>query len=276
MDEARRAGGEARQKLRAKPVRAAVQDVVIAPSNLFLTIHESVGHATELDRALGWEANFAGTSFVKPHMLGALRYGSELMTIRADRAQPGGLATIGFDDDGAPASSAEFDIVERGDFKNFQMALGQAHLIGLPRSNGCAYADSPTAFPIQRMPNISLQPNPAPCSLDDLIGGVEDGLYIVGAGSWSIDQQRDNFQFGGQLFYEINNGALGDMVQGAAYQGRTLDFWRGLDGIGDASTYELHGVFTCGKAEPMQLAPVSHGAPAARFRGVNVLNTDAG
>ena len=118
------------------------------------------------------------------------------------------------------------------------------------------------------MPNISLAPNPERCSLDDLISGVEDGLYIVGAGSWSIDQQRDNFQFGGQLFFEIKNGALGEMVQGAAYQGRTLDFWRGLDGLGDASTYELHGVFTCGKAEPMQLAPVSHGAPAARFRGV--------
>ncbi len=275
VEEARRGAEEARRKLRAKPVSAGVRDVVIAPSNLFLTIHETVGHATELDRSLGWEANFAGTTFVKPAMLGGLRFGSELMTIQADRAQEGGLATIGYDDDGAPASSANFAIIEKGVFENFQMALGQAHLIGLPRSNGCAYADSPRAFPIQRMPNISLAPNPERCSLDDLISGVDDGLYIIGAGSWSIDQQRDNFQFGGQLFFEIKNGALGEMVQGAAYQGRTLDFWRGLDGLGDASTNELHGVFTCGKAEPMQLAPVSHGAPVARFRGVRILDTNA-
>jgi TldD protein len=275
LEEARRGAEEAQRKLRAKPVRAGPRDVVIAPSNLFLTIHETVGHSTELDRSLGWEANFAGTSFVKPEMLGGLRFGSELMTIRADREQKGGLATIGYDDDGAPASSAAFAIVEKGVFENFQMALGQAHLIGLPRSNGCAYADSPCAFPIQRMPNISLAPNPRRCSMNDLISDIEDGLYIVGSGSWSIDQQRDNFQFGGQLFFEIRNGALGEMVQGAAYQGRTLDFWRGLDGLGDASTYELHGVFTCGKAEPMQLAPVSHGAPVARVRGVRILDTDA-
>jgi TldD protein len=275
IEEARQGAEDAQRKLRAKPVQPGLRDVVIAPSNLFLTIHETVGHSTELDRALGWEANFAGTSFVKPDMLGDLRFGSELMTILADRTQEGGLATIGFDDDGAPASAADFAIVENGVFESFQMALGQAHLIGLPCSNGCAYADSPCAFPIQRMPNISLAPNRALCSLGDLIGGVEDGLYIVGAGSWSIDQQRDNFQFGGQLFFEIRNGALGEMVQGAAYQGRTLDFWRGLDGLGDASTYELQGVFTCGKAEPMQLAPVSHGAPAARFRGVRILDTDA-
>lgn len=274
--EAKRAAREARQKLHAKPVTPGVRDVVIDPTNLWLTIHETVGHSTELDRALGWEANFAGTSFVKPDMLGKLRFGSELITIVADRSQHGGLATIGFDDDGAPREAAEFEIVSKGVFRTYQMALGQAHLIGLERSNGCAYADTPTAFPIQRMPNISLAPNPEPCSLQDLIAGVEDGLYIVGTGSWSIDQQRDNFQFGGQLFFEIKNGRLGEMVRDAAYQGRTVSFWNALDGLGDASTYHLAGTFTCGKAEPMQLAPVSHGAPAARFRGVTVLNTERG
>jgi TldD protein len=273
VGEARRAAEEARQKLGAKPVEAGVNDVVIAPSNLWLTIHETVGHSTELDRALGWEANFAGTSFVKPHMLNALRFGSELMTIKADRSQEGGLSSVAFDDDGAPRESAEFEIVSKGVFRNFQMALGQAHFIGAERSNGCAYADDPTAFPIQRMPNISLAANSEPCSLEEMIGGVEKGVYIVGAGSWSIDQQRDNFQFGGQLFYEIKNGRLGEMLRDVAYQGRTIPFWNSLDGLGDASTYELCGTFTCGKAEPMQLAPVSHGAPAARFRGVSVLNT---
>ncbi|ARN81707.1 TldD/PmbA family protein [Methylocystis bryophila] len=276
LEEARRGAEEARQKLHAKPVAPGRRDLVIEPSNLFLTIHETVGHSTELDRALGWEANFAGTTFVKPQRLGELRFGSELMTIFADRRQEGALATIGYDDDGAPASFADFNIVEKGVFKNFQMAIGQAHYLGLPMTNGCAYADDLCAVPLQRMPNISLKPSERPCSRDALIAGVEDGLYVVGAGSWSIDQQRDNFQFGGQLFYEIKNGKLGEMVQGAAYQGRTLDFWSGLDGLGDASTYALWGVFTCGKAEPIQLAPVSHGAPCARFRGVEVLNTDVG
>ncbi|WP_457795764.1 TldD/PmbA family protein [Methylocystis sp. S23] len=276
LEEAARAGRQAREKLAAKPVAAGDYDLVIDPTNLWLTIHETVGHSTELDRVLGWEANFAGTSFVKPAMLNNLRFGSELMTIVADRSQPGALATIGFDDDGAPAASAEFKIVESGVLKNFQMALGQAHYIGLSASNGCAYADSPTSFPIQRMPNISLAPNPDKCSLDDLVSGVEDGVYIVGAGSWSIDQQRDNFQFGGQLFYEIKKGRLGEMLRDGAYQGRTIPFWNSLDGLGDASTYHLDGTFTCGKAEPVQVAPVSHGAPPARFRKARVLNTGGG
>ncbi|MCX7899032.1 MAG: TldD/PmbA family protein [Methylocystis sp.] len=273
--EAAQAGAEARAKLSAKPLEAGDYDIVIHPTNLWLTIHETVGHATELDRVLGWEANFAGTSFVKPHMRGKLRFGSPLMTIVADRAQEGGLATIGYDDDGAPAQAADFPIVENGVFKNFQMALGQAHYIGLERSNGCAYADSPTAFPIQRMPNISLKPNPEKCSLDDLFAGIENGIYVVGAGSWSIDQQRDNFQFGGQIFYQIKNGKRGELLRDGAYQSRTIPFWRSLDGLGDASTYQLDGTFTCGKAEPIQLAPVSHGAPAARFRKVRVFDPSA-
>ncbi|QGM96293.1 TldD/PmbA family protein [Methylocystis parvus] len=276
LEEAALAGRQAREKLSARPVVAGDYDLILDPTNLWLTIHETVGHSTELDRVLGWEANFAGTSFVKPAMLGNLRFGSELMTIVADRSQPGALSTIGYDDDGAPASSAEFKIVEKGVFKNFQMALGQAHYIGLPGSNGCAYADSPTSFPIQRMPNISLAPNPDTCKLDDLASGVENGIYVVGAGSWSIDQQRDNFQFGGQLFYEIKNGEIGDMLRDVAYQSRTIPFWNSLDGLGDASTYHLDGTFTCGKAEPVQVAPVSHGAPLARFRNVRVLNTSGG
>jgi TldD protein len=272
IEQAARAGEEARAKLDAKPVTPGDYDVVIDPTNLWLTIHETVGHSTELDRVLGWEANFAGTSFVKPHMLNEFRFGSELMTIVADRAQPGALATIGYDDDGAPAEAAEFAIVEKGVFKNFQMALGQAHLIGLTHSNGCAYADSPTTFPIQRMPNISLKANPEKCAFDDLINDVENGIYVVGAGSWSIDQQRDNFQFGGQLFYEIKNGRLGELLRDGAYQGRNTQFWNSLSGLCDESAYHLDGTFTCGKAEPVQLAPVSHGSPPALFRNVRVLN----
>jgi TldD protein len=272
--EAALAGSQVREKLAAKPVEAGVYDVVIAPTNLFLTLHETVGHSTELDRALGWEADFAGTSFVTPDKLDTLQFGSTLMTVIADRSQDEGLATVAFDDGGARTAGREFPIIENGVFRNYQMALGQAQHIGRTATNACAYCDNPTAFPIQRMPNISLQPNPASSSLDDLIGGVDRGVYIDGAGSWSIDQQRDNFQFSGQLFYEIKGGKLGPMLRDVAYQGRNTAFWNSLDGLGDATTYHLGGSFYCGKGQPMQSAPVSHGAVPGRFRGVSILNTE--
>jgi len=274
--EAEEAAQQAREKLAAKPVEPGRYDLVIDPTNLWLTLHESVGHSTELDRALGWEANYAGTSFVTPELRGRLQYGSALMTVLADRTQAGGLATVGYDDDGVKSDSASFAIIRNGIFENFQMAIGQAHLIGAERSNGCAFADGPTTFPLQRMPNISLQPNPDPTSLDDLIGGVENGILIVGSGSWSIDQQRYNFQFGGQLFYEIRNGKRGAMLRDVAYQAQSQSFWNAMDAVGDRSTWQLCGTFNCGKGEPGQAAPVSHGAPAARFRNINVLNTERG
>jgi TldD protein len=274
LGEATLAAHQAREKLAAKPVTPGKYDLVIDPTNLWLTIHESVGHATELDRALGWEANFAGTSFVTPDKLDKLQYGSALMNVMADRTQPGGLATTAFDHDGVRCAGAEFPIIAGGIFRNYQMAIGQAALIGRARSNGCAYADSPTAFPIQRMPNVSLEPNSQPTSLDDLFAEVEDGIYVVGDGSWSIDQQRYNFQFGGQLFYEIKNGKRGDMLRDVAYQGRTPDFWNAMDGLGDKSTRFVGGSFFCGKGQPAQAAAVSHGAVPARFRQINVLNTE--
>jgi len=274
LAEAALAAQEVQQKLAAKPVAPGRYDLVLDPTNLWLTIHESTGHSTELDRALGWEANFAGTSFVTPEKLGTFQFGSPLMTVMADRSQAGGLSTVGFDDDGVRSIGAEFVIIKDGIFQNYQMAMGQAAFIGRSQSNGCAYGDSPVSFPIQRMPNISLQPNPKPTSLDDLIAGVEDGIYIVGDGSYSIDQQRYNFQFSGQLFYEIKNGKRGNMLRDVAYQGRTPDFWNAMDGLGDASTYHLGGTLFCGKGQPQQAAPVSHGAVPARFRQINVLNTE--
>jgi len=263
-----------REHAKAPSVEPGRYDLVIDPSNLWLTIHESVGHTTELDRALGWEANYAGTSFATPDKLGTLRYGSPLMNITGDRSQPGGLATVAFDDDGVRCAGAEFPIIAGGVFRNYQMAIGQAALIGRAGSNGCAYAESPTAFPLQRMPNVSLEPNPKQTSLEDLFAGVDDGIYVVGDGSWSIDQQRYNFQFGGQLFYEIKNGKRGAMLRDVAYQGRTPDFWNAMDGLGDASTRFVGGSFMCGKGQPAQIAPVSHGAVPARFRQINVLNTE--
>ncbi|MBV8538826.1 MAG: TldD/PmbA family protein [Alphaproteobacteria bacterium] len=271
-DEAARAAPEAREKLAAKSVEPGRYDLVIDATNLWLTLHESVGHSTELDRALGWEAGYAGTSFVTPDKRGSLRFGSELMTVTAERDQAGGLASVGYDDDGV--KPVAFTIVRGGIFEMYQMAIGQPHLIGEASSNGCAYGEHAASFPIQRMPNVSLQPNPKPSTLDDLIGGVDNGIYIVGDGSWSIDQQRYNFQFGGQLFYEIKNGKRGTMLRDVAYQAQTPAFWNALDGLGDQSTHFLGGTFWCGKGEPGQSAPVSHGAAAGRFRNINVLNTD--
>jgi TldD protein len=273
LGEAVRAAEQAREKLKARPVQPGPYDLVLDPTNLWLTLHESVGHPTELDRALGWEANFAGTTFCTPDQIGKLRYGSPLMNVVADRSQEGGLSTVGYDDDGVRAVGAEFPIIRDGIFLNYQMAIGQAELIGQKMSNGCAFADSWESFPIQRMPNVSLRPNPKKCSLEDLFAGVKRGIYIMGSGSWSIDQQRRNFQFGGQVFYEIKNGRLGGMMRDVAYQGSTVKFWNSLDGLGDQSTYFLGGASNCGKGQPEQSAPVSHGAVPARFRGVTVLNT---
>lgn len=274
VGEAAKAADQAREKMKAKSIEPGQYDLVLDPTHLWLTIHESVGHPTELDRALGWEANFAGTTFCTPDKLGKLKYGSKLMNIVADRSQEGGLSTVGYDDDGVRSVGAEFPIIKDGLFVNYQMAIGQAQLIGQKMSNGCAFADSWATFPIQRMPNVSLVPNPNTCSLNDLISDVKRGIYIMGNGSWSIDQQRHNFQFGGQLFYEIKNGKLGPMLRDVAYQGSTVEFWNSMDGLGDKSTYFLGGAPNCGKGQPEQTAPVSHGAVPARFRKINVLNTE--
>lgn len=274
-DDALLAVDQAKEKMASPSVPAGKKDLVIAPSNLWLTVHETVGHPTELDRALGYEANYAGTSFCTPDNLDKLRYGSDIVNIFADRTAENGLATIGWDDDGVETKGKEFAIVEDGIFRNYQMALGQAALIGRDTgSNGCSYADSFDAFPIQRMPNISLQPGKDDSvTTEDLIAGVEDGIYIDGSGSWSIDQQRYNFQFTGQVFHRIKNGKLDGMYRDVAYQGNSVDFWNACDGLGGKPTYELGGAFNCGKGQPGQVAPVSHGAVPARFRQINILNT---
>ena len=244
---------------------------MIDPSNLWLTIHESVGHATELDRALGYEAAFAGTSFATPDKLGVLRYGSPVMHITGDRTAPHGLASVGYDDEGVAAQS--WDLVTDGIFTGYQVDRRMALMRGLSRSRGCAYADSPGHMPIQRMANVSLQPAPDGPSTDELIAGVEDGIYIVGDKSWSIDMQRYNFQFTGQRFYKISHGRLAGQLRDVAYQAVTTDFWNAMEAVGGPQTYVLGGAFNCGKGQPMQVAPVSHGCPAALFRGIRILNT---
>jgi TldD protein len=260
------------EKTRAPSVAAGRYDLVIDPTNLWLTIHESVGHATEYDRAIGYEAAYAGTSFATPDQLGTLRYGSPLMHVTGDRTQEHGLATIGFDDDGV--ATTRWDLVRDGVLVGYQLDRTFAPRLGLSRSNGCAFADSPHHVPIQRMANVSLQPDPiADTSTDELIAGVDRGIYVVGDKSWSIDMQRYNFQFTGQRFYAIENGRLAGQLRDVAYQATTTDFWGSLDGLGGPSTWMLQGAMNCGKAQPGQIAAVSHGCPSARFRGVNVLNT---
>ena len=259
------------EKVKAPSVVAGPTDLVIDPTNLWLTIHESIGHACEYDRAIGYEAAYAGTSFATPDQLGTLRYGSPVMTVTADRTVPYGLASIGYDDEGVAAQS--WDLVRDGIFVGYQLDRVFAPRLGHERSNGCSYADSPHHVPIQRMANVSLQPGPQDLSTADLIARVDNGIYIVGDRSWSIDMQRYNFQFTGQRFYRIRDGRLDGQLRDVAYQATTTEFWNSMEAVGGASTWRLGGAFNCGKAQPGQVAAVSHGCPSALFRGVNVLNT---
>lgn len=255
-------------KFDARPVAPDDYDLVIDASNLWLTIHESVGHATELDRALGHEISYAGTTFATPAGLGSLRYGSELMTVTADRTAPHGMATIGYDDEGVAAQ--RWPLVERGVLAGFQLDRTTAADAGLARSNGCSYAESASHVPLQRMPNVSLEPSPRPCGTDDLIGGVEDGIYLAGSAGWSIDDTRSSFQFTAQRAHRIRAGRLAEPLSGVAYYSPTTDFWSSLAGLGDETTATSFGADLCGKGRPVQAAAASHSCPAALFRGVPV------
>jgi TldD protein len=264
-------GEQLTEKIKAPSIAPGRYDLVIDPTNLWLTIHESIGHATEYDRAIGYEAAYAGTSFATPDQLGTLVYGSPIMNVLGDRTVQHGLATIGYDDDGVAGQS--WDLITGGILTGYQLDRVFARRLGLDRSNGCAYADSPSHVPIQRMANVSLQPDPAGGSTADLIAGIEDGIYVVGDKSWSIDMQRYNFQFTGQRFYRIKGGQLAGQVRDVAYQATTTDFWGAMDAVGGPQTYLLGGAFNCGKGQPGQVAAVSHGCPSARFRGISILNT---
>ena len=266
------AAKDAQAKLKAPSVKPGKYDLVLDPSHLFLTIHESVGHPLELDRVLGYEANYAGTSFATLDKLkDRFRYGSERVSFVADRTQPGSLGAVGYDDEGVKAQ--RWDLVRDGVLVGYQATRDQAHLLGLEASQGCSYADSWSSVQFQRMPNVSLQPGAGPLAPAQMVADVEDGIYIVGRGSYSIDQQRYNAQFGGQLFHQIKGGKVVGMVEDVAYQMRTPEFWNACTAICGRGDYRLGGSFFDGKGQPSQVSAVSHGASTARFDGINVINT---
>jgi TldD protein len=271
-ENSRRIREEVMEHIGAPPVKPGRKDLVLLPSHLWLTIHESIGHPTELDRALGYEANYAGTSFLTVDKLGKQRVGSEIVNLYGDRTTPRGLATIAYDDDGV--KTTKFPIISKGVFVGYQTIRDQAHLIGEKESRGCCHADSWSSTPFQRMPNVSLEPGNADTTVDDLISGVDDGILIDGNGSFSIDQQRYNFQFGGDAFWEIKGGKRHGMLSRVGYQSRTTDFWQACDGIAAASYWQLFGATNDGKGEPSQANSVSHGCSPARFRAINVILTD--
>ncbi|AUD01613.1 TldD/PmbA family protein [Spirosoma pollinicola] len=273
LEDVTAAAKQARAKHSAKSVEAGKYDLVLDPSHLWLTIHESVGHPLELDRVLGYEANFAGTSFATLDKWQSknFNYGSKQVNLIADKTQVGSLGAVGYDDEGV--ATKKWDLVKDGTLVNYQAIRDQVHIIGEKESQGCCYADSWSSVQFQRMANVSLASGKTPLSVQDMIKDVKKGIYIIGDGSFSIDQQRYNFQFGGQLFYEIKDGQIAGMLKDVAYQSNTQEFWNSCVAVCDESDYRLGGSFFDGKGQPPQSSAVSHGSSTARFNGVNVINT---
>ena len=269
------------QKLSAKPVEPGRYDLLLHPSNLWLTVHEVIAHPTELDRALGFEANYAGTSFIAPpaQVLGKLRIGSDLLNIVGDREQPGSLGAIGWDDEAV--KPVKFDIIKNGVFVDYQTTREQAPMltdyyksIGKEvRSYGCSYAQSWADVQFQRMPNVSMVPGKNDDTWESMIAKMDKGIAIVGDGSFSIDQQRYNGQFAGQIFYEVKGGKIVGQLKDVAYQFRTPEFWKSLKAIGGPRSYHLGGAFGDAKGQPGQSNSVSHGCVPSLFQQVNIINT---
>src|SRR5688500_5841576 len=266
------AAKHARAKLTAPSVKPGKYDLVLDPSHTWLTIHESIGHPLELDRVLGYEANYAGTSFATMDKVkDKFRYGSNNVNVFADKTQPGSLGAVGYDDEGV--KTKKWDLIKDGTLVDYQTIRDQAHIVGKTESDGCCYADSWSSVQFQRMANVSLAPGKQKLGVADMIKDVENGIYIIGDGSFSIDQQRYNAQFGGQLFYEIKDGKITQQIEDVAYQIRTPEFWNACTAICDESDYRLGGSFFDGKGQPGQVSAVSHGSSTARFNGINVINT---
>lgn len=256
---------EAAELLGADECPSRTTTLIIGGTQLALQVHESCGHPIELDRVFGTEASYAGTSFLTVDKLGTFRYGSDIVNIVADATAPGGLGTFGYDDEGVPAQRT--DIVREGIFSGYLMSRETAPRIGL-RSNGTMRADGWNRIPLVRMTNISLLPGEG--TLEEIIADTEDGILVDSNKSWSIDQQRLNFQFGCEIAWEIKNGKLTRMLKNPVYTGITPEFWGSCDAIAGESEWHIWGIPSCGKGEPGQTAHVGHGTSPARFRNVEV------
>lgn len=273
VEDAVQAAKQAKEMLSAKSVDPGKYDLVLEPNHLGLTIHESVGHPLELDRVLGYEANYAGTSFatLDKWKSGDFKYGSDLVNLVADKTQEGSLGAVGYDDEGV--KTKKWDLVRNGILVNYQAIRDQVNIIDQNESHGCCYAQSWNDVQFQRMPNVSLEAGKEKYSIKDMIKDVEKGIYIAGRGSYSIDQQRYNFQFGGTVFYEIKNGEIVGMLNDVAYQSNTQEFWNSCSKICDEGDYRMFGSFFDGKGQPSQVSAVSHGSSTTRFDDINVINT---
>ncbi|MEH6658557.1 TldD/PmbA family protein [Leeuwenhoekiella marinoflava] len=273
IEDATTAAKQAKEMLTAETVQPGKYDLILEPNHLGLTIHESVGHPLELDRVLGYEANYAGTSFatLDKWKAGDFKYGSDLVNIVADKTQPHSLGAVGYDDEGV--KTKKWDLIRNGILVNYEAIRDQVSILDQNESHGCCYAQSWNDVQFQRMPNISLEAGKEPYSVEEMIKDVEKGIYIAGRGSYSIDQQRYNFQFGGTVFYEIKEGKIVGMLNDVAYQSNTQEFWNSCTKICDEGDYRLFGSFFDGKGQPSQVSAVSHGSSTTRFDGVNVINT---
>lgn len=267
LSEAPRVAAQAVEKVKAPSIDASQYDLVLDPEHLSLTMHESCGHPSELDRALGYEANFAGTSFLTPDKRGSFRYGSTHVNLIADNTEPETLAATGYDDDGVACQ--KWDIVREGIFVGYCTSREVAPKIQEVRSRGSNRADSWGSVPMVRIANVGLEPGSS--TVDDMIGGIKRGIYIEGHDSFSIDQKRYNFQFGGDAFWLIENGKRTHMVRDVIYHGITPEFWGSCDAVADSSHRKRFGFITCGKGQPMQSGWMTHAASHARFRNISVI-----
>jgi TldD protein len=265
-DNAERVASEAVELLSAPPLPAGTRTIILHPSQLYMQVHESCGHPSELDRAFGTEASYAGTSFLLPDMLGAFRYGSDLVDIVADATVPGGLGTFGWDDEGVVAQ--QVPLVKEGIFTGYLSSRETGPRIGR-RSGGAMRADGWNRIPLIRMTNVNLLPKPG-MTFEDIVADTDDGLLFETNRSWSIDDRRLNFQFSTEICREVKGGRPGRLFRNGTYTGITYELWRSMDAVGDASSWSMWGTPNCGKGEPPQSGHVGHGVSGARFRNVRV------
>ena len=268
LEDTKRIADEAKMKLTAKPCNDEKTDLILLPNHTRLIIHETIGHALELDRVLGWEADYAGTSFATPEKINHYQYGSKIFNVTADRNMKHGLATCGFDDDGVPAHS--WPLIKNGLLVDYATTRDTAPIIGEQTSHGCAYADHWSAVPILRMANTNINADPNGPSLDELIADTQDGILMDGMDTYSIDHQRINFQFGGNLCKKIRNGKVEEVLHNVVYEGSNPEFWNSVDAICNQSEWRQAALFGCAKGQPVQIAALTHGSSPLRLRQIKL------